>query len=312
MNRLAVIDLGTNTFHLLIADVDTTGVKVIHKEKQSVKIGENGISQGIIAVPAQERAIHTLQEFKQKIEALDVGVTYATATSAFRNASNGRELAEKIRNVTGIEINIIDGVQEAQLIYQGVRQALKIDTACALIMDIGGGSVEFIIVQDDKIQWMHSFEIGAQRLMDRFHHMDPISPEEIEKLMVYLKDELAPLSKAMQLYKPNLLVGASGTFDTLSLIYCTTEGMKPMDGPEQPLTIDGFEAIFQEIIEKNRAERLAIPGMLEMRVDMIVVASCLIKYILNSYNLNSIAVSSYALKEGVLYEIAKKFMGPEH
>ena len=311
MSRVAIIDLGTNTFHLLVADVNSTGIHIVHKEKKSVKIGENGISLGIIAQPAQERAIHTLQGFKQKIEKLGVDQVYATATSAFRNAANGQELAARILEATGIKIDIINGEKEAYLIYQGVKQALNLGTQNCLIMDIGGGSVEFIIGDHDQVKWKHSFEIGAQRLMDKFHHTDPIAVEEIERLMHYLDEELAPLSSAMELYAPKLLVGASGTFDTLSLIYCTIEGLATSGLPQQPLTIDGFKEIFQDIIAKNRAERMAIPGMIEMRVDMIVVASCLIEYVLNRYSLDSIAVSSYALKEGALHEITKSIIDPE-
>lgn len=311
MNRVAIIDLGTNTFHLLITDVDSSGTRLIHKEKKSVKIGENGISLGIIAPPAQERAIHTLQGFKQQMERLEVDQVYATATSAFRNAANGQDLAARILAATGIKIDIINGEREAYLIYQGVRQALNLGTQNCLIMDIGGGSVEFIIGDHEQVKWKHSFEIGAQRLMDKFHHTDPISAEEIERLMHYLDEELAPLSSAMELYRPKLLVGASGTFDTLSLIYGTRKGLETSDHPQQPLTIDGFKDIFQEIIAKNRAQRLAIPGMIEMRVDMIVVASCLIEYVLNRYSFDSIAVSSYALKEGALHEITKSIIDPE-
>ncbi len=305
MTRVAIIDLGTNTFHLLIADVSSDGVQVLHKEKKSVKIGENGISQGIIAEPAMGRAIIALQGFKQQIDAMEVAFTHATATSAFRNAENGQETADRIYRLTGIKINIIDGEQEAQLIYQGVRQALNVAASDGLIMDIGGGSVEFILVKDEEIQWLHSFEIGAQRLMDMFHHQDPISPEEIEKLETFLDQQLTELMAACREYEPTLLIGASGTFDTLSQIHCKSRGIDPSDQAVQPLSVEGFNEIYQLILHQNRLQRMAIPGMVEMRVDMIVVASCLINYVLRNFNIGSISVSSFALKEGVLHEISQ-------
>lgn len=303
MKRVAVIDLGTNTFHLLVADVDDKSLHILHKEKQSVKIGEGGISKGEIAPPAQIRALNALQGFKQQISSMAVDQVFATATSAFRNASNGKELASKILDQTGIGIRIIDGKTEAHLICQGVKQALDIGTSDSLILDIGGGSVEFIIANDSSIKWMHSFEIGAQRLMDQFHHHDPITQLEINSLESYLDQQLALLHSAMERIKPKTLIGSSGTFDTLSQIYCLSHGIHKTDSPEQPLTTEGFRQIHYDIIHKSRSERLAIPGMIEMRADMIVVATSLINYLLSRYAIHEIRVSAYALKEGMLFEV---------
>lgn len=305
MSRIAIIDLGTNTFHLLIVDISATDIQILHKEKQSVKIGENGISYGKIAQPAQQRAVRTLQEFKQKMDILEVKQAYATATSAFRNAANGKSLAEEIYNKTGIAIDIINGKREAQLIYQGVIQALDLGKSKSLIMDIGGGSVEFIICDNSGVNWSHSFEIGAQRLMDQFHHKDPITPQEINRLDIFLDNHLAPLATAVEKFKPSVLVGASGTFETLSHIYNISQNLEKSNDLELPLSIDGFRQIHQELGTKNRFQRLEMPGMIEMRVDMIVVASCLINYVISRANLSSIRISSYALKEGVLYEVNK-------
>jgi exopolyphosphatase/guanosine-5'-triphosphate,3'-diphosphate pyrophosphatase len=174
-----------------------------------------------------------------------------------------------------------------------------------LIIDIGGGSVEFIIANHKTVQWLHSFEIGAQRLIDQFHLHDPIFPQEIAKLESFLDSQLSPLVSAMEKYNPRTLVGSSGTFDTLSHIHCLKHEFEKTDDPEQLLTKEGFHEIHQEVMVKNRAERLKIPGMIEMRADMIVVASCLIDYILNRFSLSNIRVSSYALKEGVLYDVVK-------
>lgn len=306
MNRVAIIDLGTNTFHLLIADINSGTAQILHKEKQSVKIGEGGISFGKIAQPAQERALGTLQGFKQKITSLDVHHIHAFATSAFRNADNGVEFAGEILKTTGIKVQIIDGQQEAQLIYLGVKQALDLGNETSLIMDIGGGSVEFIIADRNSMIGAYSFEIGAQRLMDKFHHNDPITGQEIIQLESYLDQQLKPLSAAIELHHPATLIGSSGTFDTLSHIYSLQHGMVKTESTELPLTLDGFHKIRDEIVLKDRAQRMAIPGMIEMRVDMIVVASSLIKYILDRYGIDLIRVSSCALKEGVLYRISSE------
>lgn len=303
MQRIAIIDLGTNTFHLLVADIGPSNVLVLHKEKRSVKIGAGGINHGKITKPAKKRALKTLNGFRETMTSMGVQSSYVTATSAFRNASNGPSLADEIFKQTGLKVDIIDGQQEATLIYQGVKQALDLGTSSSLIIDIGGGSVEFIIGNQKSIQWMHSFEIGAQRLMDQFHTHDPISHREIKSLESFLDRPLVSLASAMEQYNPKTLVGSSGTFDTLSHIHSLKQGLDKSDNPEQPLSVAGFKEIYKELVIKDRAERLKIPGMIEMRVDMIVVACCLIDYILDRFTLPDIRVSSYALKEGALFDV---------
>jgi exopolyphosphatase/guanosine-5'-triphosphate,3'-diphosphate pyrophosphatase len=148
--------------------------------------------------------------------------------------------------------------------------------------------------------WKKSVEIGGQRLIEKFQHHDPILPEERAQINEYLEVQLAPLLSELKKHLPETLVGSSGSFDTLSEIYCHKQGLPFPKEPETPLTITGFETIFDELLYKTRSERLAIPGMIEMRVDMIVVTCCLIQFLLKKHLFKSIRVSAYSLKEGVL------------
>lgn len=301
--KIAVIDLGTNTFHLLIVSISDGSFSVLVKERVTVKIGQNGISKGVITEDAQIRALKALIEFKKIIDQYDVSNIYATATSAIRNAKNGKQFAEKIKSQTSIDIRIISGDEEAEYIYYGVKTALSLGSETSLIMDIGGGSVEFIICNEDTIFWKKSFEIGAQRLLDLFHYHDPILKEEIIKLDKYLEDRLQPLIEAAALYNPSVLVGSSGTFDTLVEIYNLKYNLaRSSDLSEYNLPLEEYNLIHEEIIHKVREERMKIPGMIEMRVEMIVVASELIRFVLNKLNLKRLRISSYSLKEGVLYK----------
>lgn len=302
--KIAVIDLGTNTFHILVAEITDNGMKVLHTEKLSVKIGRGGINDGIITDSAQQRALDALVHFKKTMDEYHVDETFATATSAIRSAKNGRDLVEKIRQQTGIEVTIISGDLEASYIYRAVKKAVKLGGTTSLIMDIGGGSVEFILCNENSIFWKGSFEIGAQRLLDLFHYHDPILQEEIENLNLFLIDRLSSLIRACIKFKPVVLVGASGSFDTFSDIYRIKAGIKKTDEQtELPLSVESFHEIYNDIISKNKEERMAIPGMIEMRVDMIVVASILVDFVTQNCNLNKIRVSSYSLKEGVLFNI---------
>lgn len=303
--KVAIIDLGTNTFHLLVAEFITDGFNVLLKEKTMVKIGQGGISEGIIAADAYERAISAIDNFKLIITKYKVKKVYATATSAIRNASNGISLVDEIKKRTDIDVKIISGTEEADLIYYGVKSALKIkDTS--VIVDIGGGSVEFIICNELEILWKGSFEIGAQRLLDKFHEEDPLTSTSRKKLYEYLEKNLKSLTHAIKQYQPKVLIGCSGTFDTLAEIYHQENEIYMSDkSTEFILPIEDYIRIHEEIITKNREERLLIPGMVEMRVDMIVVASCLIKFLVQNYPINKIRVSTYALKEGLLDTIIK-------
>lgn len=305
-DRIAIIDLGTNTFHLLIATLDKGELSVVHRERVAVKIGKGGINQDIIQEEAVNRAVEALKSFKLKIDQFSILTIYAFGTSAFRNAKNAKEVVQAIKHATNVEVQIISGEQEAEFIYQGVRSALDLGNDASLIVDIGGGSVEFIIGNKFEIFWKKSIEIGAQRLLEQFQKHDPITLEEIKNLNTYFDTSLSELQVALNTYHPTTLVGSSGTFDTLSDMYCSENNIQKGEyDSETPFTIQSFYPIYKDLISKTRAERMLIPGMIEMRVDMIVVACCLIRYLLDHYNFHAIRVSSYALKEGVLASLLK-------
>ncbi|UII34836.1 exopolyphosphatase [Fulvivirga ulvae] len=302
--NIGIIDCGTNTFHLLIVRQDDSQFQMLHKEKVSVRIGKGGINQNQILPDAIERATNTIRHFSDILDKFATDRIFAFATSAFRNAANGEEARKAILDKTGIDIKIISGVEEAELIFRGVNFALDIGDKPALIMDIGGGSVEFIIGQRNKIFWKQSFEIGAQRLLDLFHTTDPIQSEEITGLENYLRSNLGELLEHIKKYQTDTLIGSSGTFDTLSDIYCEQRSIiKDEDASEVPLSLEGYFRIHHDLLTMTRDERMAIPGMIEMRVDMIVVASCLINFLLKQHHFREIRVSTYALKEGVLDQV---------
>ena len=299
--RHAVMDLGTNTFHLLVADVGDETFSVVHRDRRPVKLGKGGINAGLITPEALDRAVACMQEFSDACRRMDVQTIKAIGTSALRSASNSRVVTAAIREATGIQVDVISGDQEAIYIYYGVQAAMDLGAIPSLIVDIGGGSVEFIIADSETIFWKRSLEIGAQRMLELHHQHDPMLPAEIQSLLTHYEHSLVELEKAVTLWKPLTLVGSSGTFDTLSEIYCYQEGIpyRPTD-PETPLTVEAFSRTHKELITRDRASRMQIPGMIEMRVDMIVVASCLIDYLVQAFRFKKIRVSSYSLKEGVL------------
>jgi exopolyphosphatase/guanosine-5'-triphosphate,3'-diphosphate pyrophosphatase len=240
MKRVAIIDMGTNTFHLLLANIGEEGFTITHREKVPVKIGVGGINQGFITKEGIERAVSTMRSFKQTLKEDGIVTVLAFGTSAMRNASNGKEVAKKIEKETGIQTQIISGLEEAEYIYKGIQAAINMGTEKCLIMDIGGGSVEFIIGNETKNFWSHSFEIGGQRLLERFQRHDPITSQEVEELFVYFKQELQPLLDELKIHQPKTLIGSSGTFDTLSDIYCMRNDLPMQDSPETPFNHKGL------------------------------------------------------------------------
>ncbi len=300
--RLAILDLGTNTFHLLIAERTNPGPTILHKGRVAVKLGLGGINHDRITPEAEGRAMEALASFGRTLAEFSVSEVQAFGTSALRNASNGRALADRIRRELGFTIDIIDGNREAELILAGVSSAVNFRSQVSLVMDIGGGSVEFIIGMNNRIHWKLSLEIGGQRLLERFHHHDPIAAGERKALEEYLAEALQPLWRALATHQPSTLIGASGTFDTLSEIFCLQNHIQPdPNATETPLSVEGFYKIFSDLVVQTREKRMAVPGMIEMRVDMIVVTCCLIKAILDRHPFREVRVSAYSLKEGALY-----------
>ncbi|MES2388282.1 MAG: exopolyphosphatase [Bacteroidota bacterium] len=321
---LAVIDMGTNTFHLSIVSVSPAEnlpatsaghkptapkFKSVYSEKTGVKLGEKGINKGHITEAAIQRALDTMRKFAGIIKehGLNPADTMATATSAVRCAENGKDFCSRIFAETGISVNVIGGNEEATLIYEGVKAAGGLNTeSYSLLMDIGGGSVEFIIGNQAGPVWMQSFEIGCLRLVDLFVQHDPILPEEIGALHTHALNMLQPMFDAAKACLPRTLAGSSGTFDTLYEMYAKAlpenKGSFSFEaGNCYALPVEAYRPLAHDILHKNREDRLAMPGMIPLRVDLAVPAVCLIDLVLAELPFpGGILVSTYALKEGVL------------
>lgn len=308
MKRLAVIDCGTNTFNLLIVETLDNQYKKVYKTRIPVKLGEGTINLGYINTEAFERGILALNNFKSICVNYNVNEIYAFATSAIRDALNGVEFVTAVKTKFNIIIKIIDGNTEAELIYFGNKQAVPLNDKISLIMDIGGGSNEFILCNKDKIFWKQSFKLGAARLIEKFKPEDKIKPETIEALNNYLNTELIDLHNACENYIPIELIGSSGAFDSIiEMIHGELDG-ELLDEQKHCYDIDlqKFNIISDKIINSTNEQRKKIKGLIEMRIDMIVISCILIKNIINKLNLQNMRVSTYSLKEGALYKILNK------
>ena len=299
------MDLGTNTFHLLIAEAGINDPKELLHLYEPVKLGQGGINKGIIQPDAFERGIKTMEMFHQNMQRFDVGRVKAIATSALRSTSNGKDFIEQVKQKTGIEIETINGNREAAYIYNGVKTSGCLSSDNSLIIDIGGGSVEFIICNHENIGWKQSFEIGAARLMDKFHNSDPIAAGSITRLQEYLDDVLAPLFEAARDTSISKLIGSSGAFETFAEVMELEKGntfdLKSIKYME--FDLHNFNLLTARLISSTHHERAATKGIIPLRVDMIVVASLITRYVMSKLQIDNIAMSMYSLKEGVLAEL---------
>lgn len=298
MKRAAVIDLGTNTFHILIAEQLADGsFKDVYRERKFVKLAEDGIDK--IGPNPYQRGLNALIHFQKIIQEKKVNQIKAFGTAALRTASNGKAFIQEAKEKSNIEIELIPGSEEARLIHLGVTQAIQLGNEKGLIMDIGGGSVEFIIADKNEVFWAESFPIGVAVLYKTYHHDEPISTIELQILETFFDDTLQPLFSILKKYETPNLIGASGTFDVL-------ENILPLEQKNQlsaTIDVQHFQPLYQKVIQMNLEERRSQQDIPDTRSDMIVVAMILIDYIIRKANIQKIMVSSYAMKEGILSEM---------
>lgn len=307
---IAIVDMGTNTFNLLIAawtptPENPTAWTPRFASKIPVKLGEGGIHQGIITAAAEERAIAALKQHRKSIDEHRPDAIFCSATSAMRDASNGPQIQERIAREIGLDITVISGDREAELIFKGVMGSVPAMDQPLLIMDIGGGSTEFIIGHGDQLLWKRSYPLGVSRLLELLRPSDPATPSDFERLYHHLDEAMVELYEACDAHQPTVLVGSSGSFDTLrdvihgGLVSSNTNANYYTFQPE------ALHHTLNHLMHLSTAERLKVPGMIPLRAEMMGVGCAFIKHVLVKLDLERILQSDYALKEGVLMEWIK-------
>lgn len=294
--RLAVIDLGSNTFHLLIAEKTAFPpyFRKLHKEREFIYISSEGLSH----IPDEKvsKSLEALSRFRKTIERFQCDQIIAIGTAALRSADNGKYIVDKMYETTGISIQLISGKQEAQLIFEGTQCMQYDTTVSSLVMDIGGGSVEFIFQKHGKMLGSHSFNTGISVLRKLGILSDPPDRNQILELFDWLDNEMSELKYDINRFQPELLIGSSGPFEILESIKLDKA---KLNGNIYEKADVAF--IAQKIIGSDLKERLAIDGMPVHRADLAMEAFLLIEFMLSRYtNLRKILVSPFAIKEGLI------------
>lgn len=285
--------MGTNTFNLLILEMDEGRFQRLHSEKEGVALGMGGINENTIAEEAIQRAIKTLLRYQEKTVEWSVDSIYCFGTSAIRSANNQSVFLQRVKEETSLEIEVISGEREAELIYQGVRSAHTFEED-ALIMDIGGGSTEFIWADCSGVRKSKSFEIGVSRIYQQGVFDDPYSKKDVAYIENYLEDQVGDFFADV---RTNILLGASGSFETFyELIH---EQAYP-DNVYMELSIGEMMPVLEQIIASTQAARDENPFIIPIRKKMAPIAAIKIRWIIRKLGLTKVIISPYSLKEGVI------------
>ena len=303
--RIAIIDLGTNTCNLLIAETKSEGYTILHQSKQLVKLGDNRIKQNEISEEATERAIQSILKQTEIIETFNVNQVQVIATSAVRDASNKTSFLEKLSCKTGLIVKVVSGEKEAEMIFKGVLLAVHEFKNPAIILDIGGGSNEIILAHKKEIIWKESQPTGMARVINRFDPSDPIHSEEINHIKQFFAEAHQNAFTKSKETGVKTLIGCSGAFDTVADIL---DQVNPEEKPRitQKITLEDFHSVYQQIIQSTREERLKMKGMDMVRIDLIVPAVILIEQLISSVGITEIIQTDFALREGAFYELMNK------
>jgi exopolyphosphatase / guanosine-5'-triphosphate,3'-diphosphate pyrophosphatase len=305
MKKIAVIDLGTNGFRLYIAETLHKGqFHVIHKESNDLKLASEGIHH--IGQAPFERGLAAMRHFSTVLKKYDVHKIQAFGTAALRIADNGQDFMNIVTEETGIEIELITGSREAELIYLGMRMGipteksgLALSIEPVVMIDVGGGSVEFIICNTEGVLWAHSFNIGVAILKQQFHIHDPIIETEIRNIESFLDEAASDFLHKIEEFKPKIPIIACGTIDFMVKIL--------KGGYEKPyleiekLTYDSF---YNQWINLSENDLYQQPNIPKDKVEMLAVSLILMDWVLKKMNSSKLIASANSMKSGILYEMS--------
>lgn len=300
--RVAVIDLGTNTSNLVIAELEGSNPDILYQGKEYVRLGDQKITENIISEAARERAIGVIRGQTTIARKWNVDKIRIIATSAVRHAANRKEFTDSIQEISGIEPEVIDGEKEATLIYYGVKMALGTLGESSVILDIGGGSNEIIICENGTINWKGSFPSGMSRIINSFPISDPINNNEIIQLENHFEMVHHEALELCNRYGVKTMIGCSGAFNTLADVIDQINPEMQFRKAKH-IELSEFEEVFNQIVPSTHKERKIMKGMDPMRTDLIVPAMILSRSFLKKTSIAKIVQTGYALREGVLYEM---------
>jgi len=302
--RFATIDLGTNTILLLVAELENDGsFRVITDRAEIARLGEGVDRTGAISPAGEERSLATLKDYLHACKELGVDEIIAAGTSALRDARNGPAFIQRLKGELGLELRILSGEDEARYSYLAVDRGLRLKAEDVLVVDVGGGSTEFIWAKAGALHRSASLNLGSVRLTERFFHSDPPLAEECDRLAAAIDPEIRALVSQWGRTGPfHVMVGIAGTFTTLAAVM---KGLKTYSHSEvhgSLLPLAEVERQVQLYQTKTVAERKQIAGLEPKRADVILAGALLIQRIMTLFGMDGVTVSDQGIRYGLLYE----------
>jgi len=298
--RVAAIDIGTNSFHMVVAEVDAHGgFTVVSSDKEPVRLGAGMGDGGELNLEAMERGVACLDRFRQVADAYGASLR-AVATSAVREAPNGADFIAEARKRASVNIDVISGTEEARLIHLGVLQALPIFAERSVVVDIGGGSTELIVGHEGEMLAARSMRIGHLRLTSRFFPDGVVEPGSVDACRAYTRAFLVPATRAVRSVGFEIAAGSSGTITTVASLLKTQDSS--LDG--RTITREGLDRLTCQLVAfRTPTQRVAaIQGLETTRADVIVGGAILLQEVFTQLGVDQMTASPYALREGVLLD----------
>jgi exopolyphosphatase/guanosine-5'-triphosphate,3'-diphosphate pyrophosphatase len=302
--RVAAIDVGSNSVHMIVADVTRDGhVDIVDRVKEMVRLGRRSFTTGRLTPEAMDMTVRTLAYFHRLAQIRRVGRMCAVATSAVREARNRAEFIRRIRRETGIAVKVISGKEEARLIFAAARHALGLEGGPYLLIDIGGGSAEFVLVRNGRPIWMESAKLGAARLTERFLLDDPPTVSQRRHLERHLDSTIGDLMRDARRAGVLRAIGTSGTINTLVAMARAARGEELGRLHGAAASAAEVASITEQVLDSNAAMRTELPGIDAKRVDQIAAAAMLTDYVLRRSGAPELTACTWALREGLLLQL---------
>ena len=301
----AAIDIGTNSIHLVVARVDGVRLDIITREKESVRLGDGSGEMSKLNPDAIDRGIETLRRFRQVADSASASIS-AVATSAVREATNRATFINRARDEAGIDVQVISGTEEARLIHLGVLQAVPVFDRQHLVIDIGGGSTEFVLAKGARVYIGRSLKLGAIRLTNRFFPDGIVTAKAVKACRDYVRSYLVPVAREIVDRGFDVAVGSSGTINAIADIVATDNGREQGRSlNNMTFSRDELGLVIERLLAaRSSSERAKIPGLDTKRNDIIVAGALLLEQIFDHIGIDSMITSEYALREGVLLDVA--------
>jgi exopolyphosphatase/guanosine-5'-triphosphate,3'-diphosphate pyrophosphatase len=305
--RIAAIDIGTNSIHMIVVQVrPDLSFEVVDSEKDMVRLGAGGLDGRSLTPTAMTAALHTLAKFKRLAESHKVDEIIAAATSATREAENGGDFIAEVDRETGIRIKVISGTEEARLIHMAAAYGVDVGSSPAVVVDIGGGSVEVTLGTASQLSLGRSFKAGVIRLTERFVRTDPLARHDQRRLVKFVNREMGSYLDQVAGRGFERLIGTSGTILSLGTMAVADASGAPDDVRNRRVPAKALHRLTKRLVEANLAERLRFPGMDPRRADLSVAGAVLFDAIVRRLGVDEFTLCDLALREGLVLDYIRR------